>query len=156
MTALSREDRAAEWVARVQRDVAASYGVDWKARAETAEARLAELENAVTRVLDSAYAETMRREEAETGRDKARAAAASDRGRVKAAEAENARLRAALRKHMPTLDEHGTPVCAGCLEPSPCPDTGLLAGGEAALSPSGMQDPAPVVRVIGSEEASHG
>ncbi len=74
-------------------------------RAERAEARLAELENAVTwetsclscsRVLDASAAERERAERAEAERDAARSAAASDRGRAKAAEADLAALRSVL------------------------------------------------------------
>ena len=48
-----------------------------------------------------------------------------------ACDAEIARLRAALRRHVLSFtDPKGTVLCGGCLEPAPCPDV-ALAGKEA-------------------------
>jgi hypothetical protein len=61
--------------------------------------------------------------------DEAMAAAVAERVRADA-EAEIARLRAALRRHTHTFtDRHDTEVCGGCLEPAPCPDAALAGEG---------------------------
>ena len=40
------------------------------------------------------------------------------------------RLEAALRHHTHSFTDKGQAICGGCLQPSPCPDTGLISSEE--------------------------
>ena len=51
------------------------------------------------------------------------------RGMVRALASERDDLTGALKRHMQSFTNKGTGYCGGCLEPAPCPDAGLLAGG---------------------------
>jgi hypothetical protein len=100
--------------------------VDWRARAEAAETRLAELENAVTwgtsclscsRVLDSAHAETVRAEGA--GRKLAEVRAFLDRASAEFNERND------VTREVPA----GTPVMVRAL------DIAAIIGAEAETEP---------------------